>query len=112
MGKCKIYSAALLIQVNYVRTRVFIHFVKFPTDQSKQGFDLNNIAHASVNAQSLVTLRSWIRTPPRVELRDLIQIILYPKIFAFLAVLVFSKCFLAGFGAFSIFKFKVIEGTH
>ena len=28
------------------------------------------------------------------------------------AVLVFSNCFRAGFGAFSTFKFKVIEGTN
>ena len=27
-------------------------------------------------------------------------------------VLVFSKCFRAGFGAFSTFKFKGIEGTN
>ena len=27
-------------------------------------------------------------------------------------ILVFSKCFRAGFGAFSTFKFKVIEGTN
>ena len=27
-------------------------------------------------------------------------------------LLVFSKCFRAGFGAFSTFKFKVIEGTN
>ena len=43
--------------------------------------------------------------------REILQIFGYAHV-SLTRLLVFSKCFRAGFGAFSTFKFKVIEGTN